>query len=162
MMDAAGISLQGMLRGQELQEAYASADIFMMPSESETLGFVVLEVCAGSRLHCTACTSWGSGGAVSAQGMVLQGGLRSRVTGVSWRSMCGATASHGASASAGTSFHAPQHMIRAAEDARPSCCTRSTGERDECIATGDGGGAAGHRGGGRGPAGHHDAAGDHR
>lgn len=39
-----GISLQGMLRGQELREAYASADIFMMPSESETLGFVVLEV----------------------------------------------------------------------------------------------------------------------
>jgi hypothetical protein len=36
--------LQGMLRGQELREAYASADIFMMPSESETLGFVVLEV----------------------------------------------------------------------------------------------------------------------
>jgi glycosyltransferase involved in cell wall biosynthesis len=35
--------LQGMLRGQELHEAYASADIFMMPSESETLGFVVLE-----------------------------------------------------------------------------------------------------------------------
>ena len=33
-----------MLRGQELREAYASADIFMMPSESETLGFVVLEV----------------------------------------------------------------------------------------------------------------------
>lgn len=35
-----------MLRGQELWEAYASADIFMMPSESETLGFVVLEAMA--------------------------------------------------------------------------------------------------------------------
>ncbi len=35
-----------MLRGQELREGYASADIFMMPSESETLGFVVLEAMA--------------------------------------------------------------------------------------------------------------------
>ena len=31
------------MRGTELSEAYASADIFVMPSESETLGFVVLE-----------------------------------------------------------------------------------------------------------------------
>ena len=30
--------LQGMLNGQELSEAYASADIFVMPSETETLG----------------------------------------------------------------------------------------------------------------------------
>ena len=43
--------LQGLLQGQDLKEAYASADIFMMPSESETLGFVVLEV-----LHtCCSC-----------------------------------------------------------------------------------------------------------
>lgn len=35
-----------MLHGQELSEAYASADIFVMPSESETLGFVVLEAMA--------------------------------------------------------------------------------------------------------------------
>lgn len=33
----------GILHGQELSEAFASADIFVMPSESETLGFVVLE-----------------------------------------------------------------------------------------------------------------------
>lgn len=31
------------LHGRELSEAFASADVFVMPSESETLGFVVLE-----------------------------------------------------------------------------------------------------------------------
>ena len=35
-----------MIQGEELQAAYASADVFMMPSESETLGFVVLEAMA--------------------------------------------------------------------------------------------------------------------
>ncbi|KAK8662749.1 hypothetical protein V6N13_024640 [Hibiscus sabdariffa] len=33
----------GMLLGEELSQAYASGDVFVMPSESETLGFVVLE-----------------------------------------------------------------------------------------------------------------------
>ncbi|KMT11101.1 hypothetical protein BVRB_5g111830 [Beta vulgaris subsp. vulgaris] len=33
----------GMLQGEELSQAYASADVFVMPSESETLGLVVLE-----------------------------------------------------------------------------------------------------------------------
>ncbi|KAK4745931.1 hypothetical protein SAY87_012243 [Trapa incisa] len=33
----------GMLQGEELYQAYASGDIFVMPSESETLGLVVLE-----------------------------------------------------------------------------------------------------------------------
>ncbi|KAJ1696054.1 hypothetical protein LUZ63_004566 [Rhynchospora breviuscula] len=33
----------GMLSGEELSRAYASADMFVMPSESETLGQVVLE-----------------------------------------------------------------------------------------------------------------------
>jgi sulfoquinovosyltransferase len=37
---------QGMLKGEELASAYASADIFMMPSETETLGFVALEAMA--------------------------------------------------------------------------------------------------------------------
>lgn len=37
---------QGMMRGEELSQAYASADIFVMPSETETLGFVVLEAMA--------------------------------------------------------------------------------------------------------------------
>ena len=35
-----------MLKGDDLSMAYASADIFVMPSESETLGFVVLEAMA--------------------------------------------------------------------------------------------------------------------
>ena len=38
-----------MLRGEELSAAYASADIFMMPSETETLGFVALEAMATLR-----------------------------------------------------------------------------------------------------------------
>ncbi|KAL6496187.1 Sulfoquinovosyl transferase sqd2 [Orobanche gracilis] len=33
----------GMLQGDELSQAYASGDVFIMPSESETLGLVVLE-----------------------------------------------------------------------------------------------------------------------
>lgn len=33
----------GMLHGEELSQAYSSGDVFVMPSESETLGFVVLE-----------------------------------------------------------------------------------------------------------------------
>lgn len=36
----------GVLHGEELSAAYASADVFLMPSESETLGFVVLEAMA--------------------------------------------------------------------------------------------------------------------
>lgn len=36
----------GTLHGEELSSAYASADVFVMPSESETLGFVVLEAMA--------------------------------------------------------------------------------------------------------------------
>lgn len=40
------VKFMGMIKGQELSEAYASADIFMMPSESETLGFVALEAMA--------------------------------------------------------------------------------------------------------------------
>jgi hypothetical protein len=33
----------GLLHGRELSEAFASADVFLMPSDSETLGFVILE-----------------------------------------------------------------------------------------------------------------------
>ena len=54
-LSPAGCLLQGMLRGQELREAYASADIFMMPSESETLGFVVLEVRAAAFCASSIC-----------------------------------------------------------------------------------------------------------
>ncbi|KAL4452539.1 hypothetical protein ABPG75_008201 [Micractinium tetrahymenae] len=36
----------GMMHGEELSSAYASADVFVMPSETETLGFVVLEAMA--------------------------------------------------------------------------------------------------------------------
>lgn len=36
----------GFLRGEELAAAFASADVFVMPSRTETLGFVVLEAMA--------------------------------------------------------------------------------------------------------------------
>lgn len=36
----------GMLEGERLSQAYASGDVFVTPSESETLGFVVLEAMA--------------------------------------------------------------------------------------------------------------------
>lgn len=35
--------LTGVMTGEALSQAFASADVFVMPSESETLGFVVLE-----------------------------------------------------------------------------------------------------------------------
>lgn len=35
-----------MLKGERLSQAYASGDVFVMPSETETLGFVVLEAMA--------------------------------------------------------------------------------------------------------------------
>lgn len=34
------------MSGDDLSSAYASGDVFMMPSESETLGFVALEAMA--------------------------------------------------------------------------------------------------------------------
>jgi sulfoquinovosyltransferase len=44
-IDLAGTNtvFTGILQGEELSRAFASADVFVMPSESETLGFVVLE-----------------------------------------------------------------------------------------------------------------------
>ena len=36
----------GLMQGEALSRAYAAADVFVMPSESETLGFVVLEAMA--------------------------------------------------------------------------------------------------------------------
>lgn len=35
--------LTGIMTGDDLSQAFASADVFVMPSDSETLGFVVLE-----------------------------------------------------------------------------------------------------------------------
>lgn len=37
------VHFTGPLEGDELSEAFASGDIFVMPSDTETLGFVVLE-----------------------------------------------------------------------------------------------------------------------
>lgn len=39
-------TFMGMMLGDDLSEAYASLDVFVMPSESETLGFVVMEAMA--------------------------------------------------------------------------------------------------------------------
>ncbi|WIA33616.1 hypothetical protein OEZ86_006739 [Tetradesmus obliquus] len=46
MFQGMPVKFMGMMKGLELSEAYASADIFVMPSETETLGFVVLEAMA--------------------------------------------------------------------------------------------------------------------
>lgn len=40
------VHFTGMLSGEVLSQAYASGDIFITPSETETLGFVVLEAMA--------------------------------------------------------------------------------------------------------------------
>jgi glycosyltransferase involved in cell wall biosynthesis len=41
-----GVHLTGLLRGQDLSEAYASSDIFAFPSTTETFGNVALEAMA--------------------------------------------------------------------------------------------------------------------
>lgn len=41
--DGTNTVFTGQLSGDELSQAFASADVFVMPSDSETLGFVVLE-----------------------------------------------------------------------------------------------------------------------
>ncbi|KAL2642868.1 hypothetical protein R1flu_010455 [Riccia fluitans] len=46
MLEGMKVTFTGMLQGEELSQAYASADVFITPSESETLGFVVLEAMA--------------------------------------------------------------------------------------------------------------------
>ncbi|CAN6442997.1 unnamed protein product [Victoria cruziana] len=43
MFSGAPAVFTGMLHGEELSQAYASGDVFVMPSESETLGQVVME-----------------------------------------------------------------------------------------------------------------------
>ena len=37
------VTFTGVLRGTDLSQAYASSDLFILPSDSETLGFVVME-----------------------------------------------------------------------------------------------------------------------
>lgn len=46
------------MKGEDLSKAYASGDVFVMPSESETLGFVVLEAMA-SRVPVVAVAAGG-------------------------------------------------------------------------------------------------------
>jgi sulfoquinovosyltransferase len=50
--------MQGMMKGEALSQAYASGDVFVMPSESETLGFVALEAMA-SRVPVVAVAAGG-------------------------------------------------------------------------------------------------------
>ena len=44
--DYPGVYFAGQMVGVELSQAYASCDVFVMPSETETLGFVVMEAMA--------------------------------------------------------------------------------------------------------------------
>ncbi|KAJ7562219.1 hypothetical protein O6H91_03G059600 [Diphasiastrum complanatum] len=46
MFKGNAVVFTGMLQGEELSKAYASGDLFVTPSESETLGLVVLEAMA--------------------------------------------------------------------------------------------------------------------
>ncbi|KAJ7557543.1 hypothetical protein O6H91_05G131400 [Diphasiastrum complanatum] len=46
MFEGKPVVFTGMLQGEELSKAYASGDVFITPSESETLGLVVLEAMA--------------------------------------------------------------------------------------------------------------------
>ena len=51
----------GRLDGMELSQAFASGDIFVMPSDSETLGFVVLEAIGIWNTLCR-CPCWRTNG----------------------------------------------------------------------------------------------------
>lgn len=46
---AGRVVFTGMMKGAELSAAFASGDVFVMPSDSETLGFVVLESMVSAR-----------------------------------------------------------------------------------------------------------------
>eukprot|EP00250_Pteridium_aquilinum_P013872 c21626_g1_i2 orf=265-1827(-) len=46
MLEGMPVVFTGMLQGEELSQAYASGDVFVTPSETETLGLVVLEAMA--------------------------------------------------------------------------------------------------------------------
>lgn len=67
---------KGMLRGDELSAAYASADVFVMPSETETLGFVVLEVRGGRVATCAGRCQVDSGCCLASEEVGLQQLLR--------------------------------------------------------------------------------------
>ena len=66
----------GMLLGEELSQAYASGDVFVMPSESETLGLVVLEAMSAPSIGRAWFRAWRSASTI---------GRRHRVTTVSAR-----------------------------------------------------------------------------
>lgn len=51
---AGRVRFLGIMRGAELSAAFASADVFVLPSDSETLGFVVLESMVSARAHARA------------------------------------------------------------------------------------------------------------
>jgi sulfoquinovosyltransferase len=54
MFEGKNVHFTGMLIGEALSQAYASGDVFITPSETETLGFVVLEAMAsGIPVVCT-------------------------------------------------------------------------------------------------------------
>jgi len=57
----------GMLHGEDLSAAYASADVFVMPSETETLGFVVMEAMA-SKVPVVAVRAGGIPDIIDSQG----------------------------------------------------------------------------------------------
>ena len=79
-----------MLKGGELSAAYASADIFMMPSETETLGFVALEAMA-SGLPVVAVAAGGLTDIITQPGITSKSSSSPHalvLTGTSWCSTC--------------------------------------------------------------------------
>ena len=68
-----------MLKGADLSAAYASADIFMMPSETETLGFVALEAMA-SGLPVVAVAAGGLTDIITHPGVTSQSSSSSPLT----------------------------------------------------------------------------------
>jgi sulfoquinovosyltransferase len=82
LVEAGRVRFLGVMKGAELSEAFASADVFVMPSDSETLGFVVLESMVrrdaahphtrlALREERAACAAPSPGGPISGTGVTL-------------------------------------------------------------------------------------------
>ncbi|KAL7472594.1 hypothetical protein ACHAXS_012977 [Conticribra weissflogii] len=73
----------GQLSGDELSSAFASADVFMMPSDSETLGFVVLESMA-SGVPVVGCAAGGIPDLIDHGNTGFLMGVRARAEAEKW------------------------------------------------------------------------------
>ena len=152
----------GLLSGVELSQAFAAADVFTMPSDSETLGFVVLESMA-SGVPVVGCNAGGIPSIIDQVARTLpvtcrhvssrvvtcrpptlhphphrtrQASSSSRATRSSWRATSRSSSTTSRSPRRWRPPRAPRWSGWAGRSARPSCARRPTCRR--CATTGSG------------------------